>query len=142
MMDPTAFREVIEQDLAPMLQAQIQAGTVTSTPREKTTSYDGPVKIAVKPERSTLWRLLLSRSQAFSSEEHGLAEQFINELGRILALGPGDHREELLKGLPRRVVAAHLGAGPLLRSSLERLEEWSSQTYEGQRIVAGTCQAR
>jgi hypothetical protein len=80
--------------------------------------------------------LVINRSPTFTGRERKLAGQFISELAAVVKLGAGDYEPELIRAIPRLVVAAHLGGGTRLRSVLERLETWSSQTYEGQRIVA------
>ena len=51
-------------------------------------------------------------------------------------LRQGSTNLDLLRAVQRRVVAEDLGGGSPLLSILGRLETWSSQTYEGQRIVA------
>ena len=134
-MDQDNFRQVVEDNLVPMLQATL-AGAVPSTNREALACYVDPNRLAVKPQRDAGYRLVLSRSQSFTSLERTLAGQFIDELAGVVALEAEGYQPDLIRAIPRRVVATHLNGGPVLRSILERLETWSSQTYEGQRIVS------
>lgn len=90
----------------------------------------------MKPTRHSSYRVAIDRSQNFEPHEKALAQHFVEELSSIVALNAGEFQTELLQAIPRRVVASHLGGHALLRGVLERLETWSSQTYEGQRIVA------
>jgi hypothetical protein len=134
-MDEGRFHEILETELAPLLQGTL-AAKCPSTARQHLTSYDGPCRLLVKPVRAADYRIAIRRSQAFTSTERRLAEQFVNELASVAAIGAGAHEGDLLRAIPRRAIAAHLGGGPHLLGVLERLEDWSSQTYEGQRIVA------
>ena len=136
-MDQKHFQQVVADNLVPMLQATLQQKAVKSTKGEGLASYiGGPNRLAVKPERDAGYRLVLTRSQNFTQAEHRLARHFITELAAVAALQAGDYEPDLLRAIQRRVVARDLGGGPPLLSILEWLETWSSQTYEGQRIVA------
>jgi hypothetical protein len=119
-----------------MLQATVEPGAVPSTNQEALASYVNLNRLEVKPRRDAGYRLVLSRSPTFTSSERDLAGQFISELAAVIALNAAGFQQDLIRAIPRRVVATHLGGGPALLSILERLETWSSQTYEGQRIVA------
>jgi len=135
-MEETRFRTILEAELAPLLQGTVAASSEPSTNQEHLTSYDNPCRLLAKPIRDAGYRVPIERSQAFTSQERQLAGQFIDELSRVANMGAGEYEAELLRAIPRRVVATHLGGGGLLRAILEHLEDWSSQTYEGQRIVA------
>jgi len=119
-----------------MLQATLEPGAVPSTNKQGLASYADPTHLAVKPKRDAGYRLVLARSQHYTPLERTLAGQFIAELAGVVALSAGDYQADLIRAIPRRVVATHLDGGPALLSILERLETWSSQTYEGQRIVS------
>lgn len=135
-MDETRFRSILETELAPLLQGTVSDMTVPSTNREHLASYDGPCRLLVKPVRDAGYRVPIERSQAFTTQEQQLTSQFAAELSRVAAIPLSGFESELLRAIPRRVVASHLKGGRLLRAVLERFEDWSSQTYEGQRIVA------
>lgn len=135
-MDQDDFRQVVDDNLVPMLQATLEPGVVPSTNQEALASYADPSHLRVKPERAAGYRLVLTRSQPFTARERTLAGQFIHELAAVVALSAADYQPDLIRAIPRRVVAKHLDGGPALLEILERLETWSSETYEGQRIVA------
>jgi hypothetical protein len=135
-MDQDEFRQVVTDNLVPMLQATLLPGEVSSTAQEALVAYVDPTRLAVKPKRDAGYRLVLTRSQSFTPAERALAGHFIDELAAVVALEAGEYQPDLLRAVQRRVVAGDLGGGPPLLSILERLETWSSQTYEGQRIVA------
>ena len=135
-MDQDTFRQIVGDNLVPMLQATLQPDAVESTNREALASYLDPTRLAVKPERGAGYRLVLTRSQGFTPRERTLAGHFIAELAAVVALNAGDYQPDLLRAIQMRVVARDLAGGPRLLSILERLQTWSSQTYEGQRIVA------
>lgn len=119
-----------------MLQATLEPGSVPSSNREALASYVNLNRLEVKPRRDADYRLVLTRSPTFTSRERELAGTFIQELAAVVALNAGTYQADLVRAIPRRVIATHLGGGSALLSVLERLETWSSQTYEGQRIVA------
>jgi hypothetical protein len=135
-MDQDDFRQVVGDNLVPMLQATLEPGAVPSTNREALASYADPSHLHVKPERDAGYRLVLTRSQPFTPWERTLAGQFIDELAAVVALAAAEYQPDLLRAIPRRVVAKHLEGGAALVEILERLERWSSETYEGHRIVA------
>lgn len=135
-MNQDEFRQVVNDYLVPMLQATLEPGSVPSTNREALASYVNLNRLEVKPRRDGGYRLILTRSPTFTSRERELAGAFIEELAAVVAMNAGTYQVDLIRAIPRRVIAAHLGGGPALLSVLERLETWSSQTYEGQRIVA------
>ena len=135
-MNQVEFRQVVEEYLAPMLQATIEPGAVQSTIQEALASYVNLNRLEVKPVRNAGYRLVLTRTPTFTSRERELAGQFITELARVVSLNAGSYQPDLIAAIPRRVIASHLGGGDVLLSVLQRLETWSSQTYEGQRIVA------
>jgi hypothetical protein len=134
-VDQDDFRQVVGDNLVPMLQATMLSAA-PSTNQESLASYVDPTRLAVKPKRDAGYPLVLTRSQSFTSRERTLAGQFIDELAGVVALDAGEYQPDLIRAIPRRVVATHLDGGPALLSTLERLETWSSQTYEGQRIVS------
>lgn len=135
-MDQATFRRVVEEDLAPMLAGVLSADSRVSTAREKTVAYDTICRLLVKPSRSADYRLAVDRSQKYSEQEKLLAEQFLNELETITGLNAGTYETDLLRAVPTRVIAQHMRGGEVLRDVLDHLQTWSSQTYEGQRIVA------
>jgi hypothetical protein len=134
-VDQEEFRQVVDDTLVPMLQATLESGAVSSTNRQALASYVDPTRLLVKPRRDAGYRLGLNRSQAFTPRERTLAGQFIEELASVVALNAAEYQPDLIRAIPRRVIAKHLNGGQALLSVLERLETWSSQTYEGQRIV-------
>ena len=135
-MDEATFRSRIEQDLAPLLEGTVSPDSIPSGTRDHLASYEHPCRLVVKPTMDANFRVAIERSQKFEPHEKLLAEQFIEELATVIALDAGDFQDDLIQTIPRRVVAKHLEGGQVLRGVLERLETWSSQTYEGQRIVA------
>lgn len=135
-MEEAVFRQIVSDELVPLLQATMVETSYPSTPREWIASYAAPTRLLLKPTRVADYRVALERSQAFSPTERSLAGRFMEELASVVSLDPGAYQTDLLRAIPRRVIAAHLGGGEVLRGILGRLEEWSSQTYEGQRIVA------
>lgn len=136
-MNQVEFRMVIADTLVPMLQGRLSDDVLSSTTRQQLASYVvNANRLAVKPAANSGYRLVISRSQVFTDLERQLAGQFMEELASAIAVDAGPFQPELIRAVPRRVVATHLGGGDLLRNVLEQLETWSSQTYEGQRIVA------
>ena len=135
-VDQDDFRQVVNDYLVPMLQATLEPDGVPSSNREALASYVNLNRLEVKPRRDAGYRLVLTRSPTFTSRERELAGQFVNELAEVVGLSAGGYQPDLIRAIPRRVVAIHLNGGQALLSILERLETWSSQTYEGQRIVA------
>lgn len=135
-MDQETFRRVMEEDLAPMLAGELKKDPLPSTARELTIAYEGPCRLLVKPTRDTAYRFAIDRSQSFSPQEKQLAEDFINQLEAIAKIDSGIYERDLLRALPTRVIAHHMGSGEVLHSILDHLQIWSAQTYEGQRIVA------
>lgn len=135
-MDEEQFRAIVRKELVPLLQGVLESNSVPSKPQEHLASYAGPCMLLLKPAREANYRVPISRSQPFTTQERDLVGLFITELATVAAMQAGECEADLLKAIPRRVVAKHLGGGIPLREVLEHLEDWSSQSYEGQRIVA------
>ncbi len=134
-MEEDQFRQVIGSSLVPMLGATVGGNSLTNQISGRRVSYIDPSRISVRPEPNTQYKIILERSQKFSKTEKRLAGEFMLELARI-SRSSNVHFNELLKNLPRRVIAQHLSGGQVLLSTLEMLEGWAARTYEGQRITA------
>lgn len=134
-MDLELFRRIVKQSLAPLVGAELEPDRSFHGPVQLVSFLD-PCRIGLLPESSATSRLVLHRSQIFTPEERQLAEDFVRELQAVDQLSDETYLDDLLQFLPRRVIARHLQAGPILRQILEQLEAWASQTYEGQRITA------
>jgi hypothetical protein len=135
-MNRDAFRDLVDEFLAPMLGAKLLDGAIDSSTRESVAAYHTNANyIALKPARGMDFRLRLNRAKAFSGDELRLARDFVNEAQKLDGHEGQSYLEDLVRALPRWVVAQHIDADGKLRSVLERLEEWSSQTYEGRRIT-------
>src|SRR5690606_35055386 len=64
-MDKNAFRSLVSQELAPLIEAKLSDEEEASTKREKLASFSGPCRLLVKPTRDSNYRLILERSQKF-----------------------------------------------------------------------------
>jgi hypothetical protein len=102
-----------------MLQGTLAPDSVPSTAREGLTSYANLNQIEVKPTRTAGYRLVINRIPTFTGQERRLAGQFISELAAVVKLSAGDYESELIRAIPRRVVAAHLGGGKRLLKSAQ-----------------------
>lgn len=137
-MDEPTFRSFLQTSLARMLGAEVAAGPpetvdATSDPAVFGTGYGS---LLVKPYKAAKFRLALKRSHPFEQTEKQLAKHFALQLDGLTGLEQKSFYPELLDTLPRRTIAAHLGASPTVLQLIERLEAWSGQTYEGRRITA------
>jgi len=136
-VDQATFQTVVTDNLLPMIQGNLLE-IEPSTDAELLAAYRvNRNRLAVKPSKNAGYRIVIDRAQAFTNQEHDLTVQFMKELSAVVALDAGVYEQELIRVIPRRVVARHLRDGSdMLLDVLENLETWSSQTYEGQRIAA------
>lgn len=111
------------------------SGKTNSTYREKLVAYKAPNQIAIKHSKVDLYRFILKRDRSFEKEEFKLAEDFLNVVDVISEASEKSYFAELVRALPRWVIARHLEQETILSEILERLDSWSSETYEGRRIT-------
>jgi hypothetical protein len=133
-MNDRQFEQLLADYLAPMLGATM-TGSATSTPREKLVAYQKPNQIAIKRTKGAASRFVLKRDRGFEKEEFKLAEDFLEVVNIISEAGDRAYFGELVRALPRWVIARHLQQETTLAEILERLDSWSSETYEGKRIT-------
>src|SRR5450759_4136384 len=100
LVDQATFRRVVEEDLAPMLAGDLQAGVRASSSRDKLVAYDTICRLLVKPSRAVDYRLAIDRSQKYRQQEKVLAEQFLGELDTIAGLNAGAYETDLLRAVP------------------------------------------
>jgi hypothetical protein len=65
-MEEAVFRQIVSDELVPLLQATMVETSYPSTPREWIASYAAPTRLLLKPTRVADYRVALERSQAFS----------------------------------------------------------------------------
>lgn len=135
MMDCEQFEEIVAELLAPLLGARV-GETLESSAKDGLASYVSPVRIAVKIAKEADYKVVVERSQKFEVSDKKLAELFARRLADLDSFRTSSYFEELLKGLPRRLVAEFLSDEPFVQKALECLESWSARTYEGHRITA------
>lgn len=134
-MNDLQFKQLLSEYLAPMLGATL-TGSTASTPREKLVAYyQAPNQIAIKLTKGSTSRFILKRDRKFEEEESRLAEDFLGVVNIISEAGDRAYFGELVRALPRWVIARHLKQETTLAAILEQLDSWSSETYEGRRIT-------
>jgi hypothetical protein len=133
-MNDLQFKQLLSDYLAPMLGATL-TGSTTSTPRDKLVAFQAPNQIAIKLTKGSAVRFTLKRDRNFEKEESRLAEDFLEVVNTISEAGDRAYFGELVRSLPRGVIARHLKQETTLAEILERLDSWSSETYEGRRIT-------
>jgi hypothetical protein len=138
-MDENVFRTLLVDHMMPML-AGIELGeTKPSSPRHKLVAFEHPCALLMKPSRDANYRIQLTRSQAFTSEEKRLVAFFVDEVSRITAQVDAAHFPDLMSAIPRRVISQLLprrtGRGTL-EQAIREFDALASQTYEGHPIVA------
>ena len=114
-MKQELLREIAEEYLVPFFSgAVILEEAVKSSSREQLVSIKDPLSIAFKVSRKDDYRLVLWRSQPFSSSaqpvirEIELIRCFVSTLSKIESLLEGDLKRDLLSTFQRRVVSRAL----------------------------------
>jgi hypothetical protein len=137
-VEKAEFRELLENHLAPML----SGSRIQNAPQSQTSwsiaAFENPVSIFVKPDKTTVWRLRLRRSQAWDRSEKRLVEIFIRQLANLSDAANAEYLDDLLNVVPRRVIAEFLGvkAKTVLLESMQQFESLASRTYEGHQITS------
>jgi hypothetical protein len=133
-MNDEYFQGLLSDYLAPMLGARL-SGKIKSTTQEKLVAHKAPNLIAIKHSTANLHRFILSRDRSFEKEEFKLAEDFLDGVRLISDASDKPYFTELVRALPRWIISRHLQQERILSEILERLDSWSSETYEGRRIT-------
>ena len=114
-----------------MLGATIQGAAVSSTPRELSDARVAPNKIGAKLSKNSSSRCILVRGRNFTPDELELAQDFIAEASKLDGASGQPYFKDLVQSLPRWVISSHINPDGQLADVLERLEKWTSETYEG-----------
>lgn len=135
------LREIAQEYLAPFFSgARILERVDVSGPREQTVSIRDPLSIAFKVNRADSYRLVLTRSQPFSSSAEPVIREievvrcFVATLAKIEHLLDGDLKHDLLSTFQRRVVARAVKGvtfEDIILSAIDRLAKWGDRLYEG-----------
>ena len=135
------LREIAGQYLAPFFSgAKILERADFSTAREQVVSIRDPLSIAFKVNRADDYRLVLFRSQPFSSSAEPVIREievvrcFVATLSKIEHLLDGDLKHDLLSTFQRRVVARSINGSnseEILLSAIDQFAKWGSRLYEG-----------
>lgn len=138
-MNKPQFRELLEDHLVPMLSGSEVHNARQSLKSRSIVAFENPVSLFVKPEKTTKYRLRLTRSQKWDSSEKRLVEVFINQLSEISTAAEALYFDDLISALPRRVLSEFLAvkAQAILLESMQQFESLASRTYEGRPIVSG-----
>jgi|SRR5271165_103367 len=86
-MEEALLREIAQEHLVPFFSgAKLADASRPSSSREKTVAYLSPLSIAFKLERDASYRLVLTRSQPFRSEETTDVDQQGNVVSELLVV--------------------------------------------------------
>ncbi len=140
-MDESQLRGVISRYLLPMFPgSRLLADTATVSRRVDLASFYDPCTIALSLSDDSRYRLLVNRSQAFSLSDVVFASWFIVAIARISSLHSKPFFETLLaNAIPDAISGFVTSRYQQARQSafriIHQLEDWASQTYEGQPIT-------
>lgn len=135
------LREIAEEYLVPFFSgATILPQADRSSAREQVVSIRDPLSIAFKVNRSDNYRLVLTRSQPFSSSakpvvpEIEVVRSFVASLSKMEHLLETDLRHDLLSTFQRRVVAKAINSNSfedVILSAIDQFAVWGGRLYEG-----------
>jgi hypothetical protein len=133
-MKTKEFTKLLKQHLLPFLPGAKVGKSQPSAIRHALVAYQNPCSLLLKPSETSKYRIQLLRSQPFSREERTLVQVFIEEATSLLPQSNEDFFPDLMRSLPRRVIARFLPSSRgrmALDYSIQQLEKLAAQTYEG-----------
>lgn len=136
-----SLRQLLQAHLCPMFPgATIDDVAVTPGRGADIVSAESSVALLLRPAGIRTFRCRLRRSQPFDEMERDVVQYFVAALGRILDLADRPCFPVLLRRCADEVVARsvrHRGVDDaLVPTLLDTLQDWASQTYEGNRVAA------
>lgn len=145
-MKEALLREIAAEYLVPFFAgATLEAGFQPSTAREEKVALLGPLRIAFKVNRQDRYRLVLTRSQSFSSKtppvlrEIDVVRAFVDVVETMESELKGRLKPDLLSTFQRRVVARAIhgqNREEVLLEGIDQLSHWGNRLYEGSPISA------
>lgn len=145
-MQEDLLREIAEEYLLPFFAgAHLQPKSRPSTAREELVALESPLEITFKVNRNDKYRLVLTRSQSFSSEskpvirEIEVVRAFVDTLASMEDLLSGPLKLDLLSTFQRRVVARAIRGSSheeVILKGIDQMARWGNRLYEGSPISA------
>lgn len=145
-MQEDLLREIAQEYLLPFFAgARLQSDARPSTAREVQVALESPLEIAFKINRNDNYRIVLTRSQSFSTEsrpvvrEIQVVQAFVDILSTMEDLLTGPLKSDLLSTFQRRVVARAIGGTDneeIILSGIDQMARWGNRLYEGMPISA------
>ncbi|EDL62171.1 hypothetical protein [Gimesia maris] len=141
-MDETRLRYIVSKYLLPMFPGtELLPDSIELNRRVDLASFKTPNKIILWPGRTADYRLLIQRSQPFSHTDVVFMSHFMGVINGIFDLQNRTFFNQLLEGLIPLSIANYVSGhtdspvGTCVKI-IQQLENWASQTYEGQNISA------
>jgi hypothetical protein len=123
----------------------LESGSRPSTAREEQVALESPLEIAFKINREDDYRLVLTRSQSFSSEtkpvvrEIDVVRAFVDVVASMERLLEGPLKADLLSTFQRRIVARAIRGQAheeVILGDIDQMARWGNRLYEGSPISA------
>lgn len=138
-MQESEFRELLTDHLVPMLAGTKLGKAKPSSHSHKLVAYENPCALLMKASSKAEYRVRLLRSQAFTPQEKRLVELFLEEVSSAVDKAGGNHLQDLMIAVPRRVISRFLPGKKghsTLEQAIRQFEGLASQTYEGRPVVS------
>jgi hypothetical protein len=140
-VEEALLREISEEYLVPFFSgARILERADDSSARDDVVSIRDPLSIGFKVNKTDRYRLVLTRSQPFSSSarpvirEIAVVRCFVSVLAKMETLLRGDLKLDLLSTFQRRVVARAIRGfryENIMLGAIDQLANWAGRLYEG-----------
>jgi hypothetical protein len=137
-MDANRFKEIIEKFLFPLFPgSEFDSPEPITSRRGKTVALDGPNRLRLRPYLTSNFYFLIKRNQYYSKDERKLAECFVENFVKLDEFWNEYYKEAAAKAVIHKTIAAYLSQrnSEIIIKLLNKLSEWTEQTYEGKRIA-------
>lgn len=133
----TQFRRIVKRLLFPLFPGT----TFTKGPayytspkgeyKKSVTQIVTPTVLSLRCNKDPKKSVRITRPQAFSKDELGITEVFLECTGRIYDDWNKPYRPDTMASSMTDMVTCALGKNPFIREVVSALSSWSQQTYEG-----------
>ncbi len=135
------FKRLVDTHLLQFFPGSKSLGD-TDKPGEKAANVAklaGGTKMALRPSKQVNYRVVVSRKQKFVKEEQKIIEEFIRLFSKFEKIWDTQYIDSILSKMMTRVIGQWLSTvtkqQDILFNILNKFEQWSQETYEGERIA-------
>lgn len=140
-MDKLEFYDIVAKYIVPLFTGSHLVGEMESSARDNEVALGKGNTILLKPTKTDNYRLVLKRGQAFKTFELELVRAIVLEINAVYSLEIDDKmylQSCMNMALERALIDSLTENGTdTILGIINRLETWSSRTYEGSAVKLG-----